>query len=422
LATARRSLKPPRALPGRDEAPLRLLVLNQYYAPGIEATAQLLAQLCRALARDYDVRVVTGRLAAPGGDPGSAWEDGVQVVRVRSTAFPRRRIPLRALNYLTFLAAALWKASSGPRPDAVLCMTDPPVIGNLARLVARRFGVPLVVVCQDVHPEISVRLRRVDNPVAVAALGRAVRSALTRADRVVAIGDTMRARLEAKGVRPERLRVIPNWADTAELTERPRDNGWARGHGLTGRFVVMHSGNVGHAQDLDTLIRAAVELEGLERLSVVVIGHGARRDELVALARQLRAGRVSFLPYQPRAALPFVLSSADVHVVGLAHGLAGYVVPSRLYGVLAAGRAVIAAADPESETAQLVSEVGCGVVVPPGRPDVLAAELRRAHAGQLDLDEMGRRGREYVSRAADLRVAADRYRAVVSEVVGMGAP
>src|SRR5205823_697520 len=97
----------------------------------------------------------------------------------------------------------------------------------------------------------------------------------------------------------------------------------------------------------------------------------------------------------------FSLSSADAHFVGLARGLAGYIVPSRLYGILAAGRPVIAAADAESETARLVSEVGCGVVVPPGRPDLVAGVIRDIHAGRYDLDEMGRRGRDWVVDEAD---------------------
>ena len=115
--------------------------------------------------------------------------------------------------------------------------------------------------------------------------------------------------------------------------------------------------------------------------------------------------------------LPQSLASAHVHYVGLAKGLAGFVVPSRLYGILAAGRPVIVAADPDSETAQLVSEVGCGVTIPPDRPDLLAREIRAAHDGELDLDGMGRRGRSYVEREADRPVALARYRSLVASLV-----
>jgi colanic acid biosynthesis glycosyl transferase WcaI len=296
-------------------------------------------------------------------------------------------------------------------------MTDPPIIANVALVIARRFRAPLVVVSQDVFPEIAVELGRLENPLVVASLRRAISYYLRRADRVVAIGDTMRQRLVEKGARPATVRVIPNWVDTSTLTPQPHDNEWAREYGLAGRFVVMHSGNVGHAQDLDSLVRSATFLRDLDDLSILVIGAGARHAELVALAERLEAESVRFLPYQPRSLLAKTLSSAHLHVVGLAAGLAGYVVPSRLYGVLAVGRPVIAAADADSETAQVVARVGCGIVVPPGRPELLAAELRRVRSGDYDLAAMGARGREFVVREADRIVAHARYRAVIDEVI-----
>jgi colanic acid biosynthesis glycosyl transferase WcaI len=399
------------------EARPRILVLNQYYWPGVEATGQLLSQLCADLSRDYAVTVITGRLTVPAADAGRTVHEGVEVVRVNSTAFPRRILALRAVNYLTFLAASARAATAAPRPRVVLCMTDPPVIAIVALAAARRAGAALVVISQDVFPEIAVLLHRIENALVVGALRVAIRAYLKRADRIVAIGETMRRRLEAKGAATERVRVIPNWVDTTFLDEKPRDNDWSREAGLTDRFVVMHSGNVGYAQDLDTLVRSATFLRDLDGLAIAIVGDGARRAELIALAELLEVDKVSFLRYQPREALAYSLSSADVHVVGLAQGLSGYVVPSRLYGILAVGRPVIAAADADSETAELVTRVGCGVVVPPGRPELLAAAIRGAHDGEYDLEEMGRRAREYALAEADRSVAVGRYRELLAELV-----
>jgi glycosyltransferase involved in cell wall biosynthesis len=196
----------------------------------------------------------------------------------------------------------------------------------------------------------------------------------------------------------------------------PRDNEWAREHDLVGRFVVMHFGNVGHAQDLDTLIRATTFLRDLDELAVPIVGVGARHAELVALAERLEADQVRFLGWQPYEQRSAPISAADVHVVGLARGLAGYVVPSRLYGVLAAGRPVIAAADAESETAMLVSDVGCGVVVPPGDAPALAQVIRECRDGVHDLDGMGRRGRAFAERESNREVAVGRYRELLEDV------
>ncbi len=395
----------------------RILVLNQYYWPGIEATAQLLAQLCEALARDYDVTVVTGHLR--GHElPADETRNGVRIVRARSTTYDRSELHLRAANYASYLGDTALTALRGERPDLVLCMTDPPIIGDIARVVARRFGVPLLVISQDVFPEIAERVDRLRQPILLGALRRLVALYLKRADRVVAIGETMKLRLEQKGAPSERVAVIPNWVDTAELTPSPRQNAWSAEHGLDDAFVVMHSGNIGHAQDLDTLVRAATFLRDVESLAIVVIGFGARHGEITRLAQRLEVTRtVRFLGYQQREVLPFSLATGDLHFVGLARGLSGFVVPSRLYGILSVGRPVLVSADAESETARLVDEVGCGVVVPPGRPELVAGVIRDVVEGRLSLEGMGERGREWVEREADREVAFGRYRRLVADVV-----
>jgi glycosyltransferase involved in cell wall biosynthesis len=395
----------------------RLLVVNQYYWPGVEATAHLLTELCEALADEYEIRVLTGTLRGHEQRPRHEVRHGVEIVRVPSTAFERARLGLRALNYVSYMGSSLIRGLAGRRPDLVLCMTDPPMVGDVGLAIARRFRVPLLVISEDVFPEIATQLGRLENRLLVSSLRRMVGLYLKRADRVVAIGDTMRHRLEEKGAPADRVRVIPNWVDTETIVPQPQDNVWARQNELTGRFVVMHSGNVGHAQNLDTLVRASTFLRDLEDVLVVIVGLGVRYADMLRLAQRLAVQRVRFLPYQPREALPLSLSAASLHFVGLAEGLAGFVVPSRLYGIMAVGRPVVVAADPESETAQVVERVGCGIVIPPSRPELLAEVIRDAYEGRYDLEGMGARGREYVTEDADTRVALGRYREVLRELV-----
>ena len=398
-------------------ARLRILVLNQYYWPGVEATAQLLAQLCEALARDYDVTVVTGHLH--GHElPDEEERNGVRIVRVRSTTYERSQLHHRAANYGSYLGESIRTALRGERPDLVLCMTDPPVVGDIGLVVARRFDVPLLVISQDVFPEIAERVKRLEHPLVLGALRKLVGLYLRRADRVVAIGETMKLRLVHKGAREGRIEVIPNWVDTTEIQPHPRRNTWSAARGLDDELVVMHSGNIGHAQDLDTLVRAATFLRDLDRLRIMVIGFGARHGELTRLAQRLEVTRaVHFLDYQPREQLPLSLATGDLHYVGLARGLSGFVVPSRLYGILAAGRPVLVSADADSEIVRIVEEVGCGIVVPPGRPERVASVIRDVAEGRLSLVGMGDLGRAWVEREADREVAFDRYRRLVADVV-----
>ena len=171
---------------------LRVLVFNQYYWPGVEATARLLSQLCEELAEEFDVTVITGRLRENAERPERTTRNGVRIVRVNSTVFDRARLMPRALNYVSFLASSLRAGLTAERPDVVVCMTDPPLVANVALPVARRFRVPLLVVSQDVFPEVAVELKRLEQPRLVGALRATVNFSLRRADLVVAIGETMR--------------------------------------------------------------------------------------------------------------------------------------------------------------------------------------------------------------------------------------
>lgn len=393
----------------------RLLVLNQYYAPGVEATARMLSDLCEALAEDFDITVVTGRLRDHEDEPDFEIRNGVTVIRVHSTSYDRAPLHKRAVNYFTYLARALRRGLRAPRPNVVLCMTDPPLVGDVGLIVSRRFRVPLVVVSQDVFPEVAVAVGRLTNPVLIRLLGVLTSLYLRLADTVVAIGPVMAKRLESKGVRSDRIDVIPNWTDVTRITPQPRGNEWAVANGLVDRFVVMHSGNVGHAHNLDPLVHAAVLLDDLDSLEVVIVGFGARHAHVKELARDLRTDRVRFLPYQAESSLPSSLSTADVHYVGLSPGLAGFVVPSRVYGILAAGRPILAAAEEDSETAQLVREIGCGIVVAPDRSDLIASAIRDLARGVHDLEALGRCGREWVERQANRDAAIQRYRTLLEK-------
>jgi colanic acid biosynthesis glycosyl transferase WcaI len=400
---------------GVDRRP-SLLVLNQYYKPGVEATANLLAELCEGLAEEYQITVVTGRLTPYPDLPTDEMINGVRVIRTRSTAYDRSHLHRRASNYLTYMADSLYRSLRLPRPDLVLTLTDPPMIGDIGLVVARRFKVPLLVVSEDVFPEIAVELKRLEHPILVRFLRELVSLYLRRADHVVAIGETMRLRLQEKGASPNRISVIENWVDTSRIVPRSKDTAWARDHDIADRFVVMHSGNIGHVNDLVTLIRAATFLRDLPNLRIVVIGFGALQNLVRDVAKRLDV-EVVFLDYQPREVLSESLSSADLHYVGLARGLSGFVVPSRAYGIMAAGRPMLVSADEDSETVRIVRDHDCGIVVPPGRPELVARAIRDAYEGRFELDDMGRRGRAYVEREADKPVALARYRDLIGALV-----
>ena len=365
---------------------MHIAFFNRSFHPDQTATGQLLTDLCEGLVREHGCRVsvVAGLPLQPAGDAdveprGLFSRDrhaGVEILRARGTRCSNRRFQGRATNYLTYFLAAAWAGLRLDRPDVVVALTDPPIIGLAAWLCARRFGVPLVMAYQDLFPEVAVLLEDFHSDTVNAMLQAVNRFLCRRAARVVAIGETMQKRLIAtKGARAERTVVIHNWADTTAIIPGPKQNAFAEAHGLGGKFVVMHSGNLGLSQSLETVVEAAALLREVPDIQIVFQGEGVKKDDLARRVRALGLSNVMFLPYRPKERLSESFAAADVFVVSLRRGLAGCIVPSKLYGVLAAGRPYVAAVEGECEVAAITRAHACGLVAEPGSPRDLADKI-----------------------------------------------
>jgi colanic acid biosynthesis glycosyl transferase WcaI len=369
---------------GRFE--LHIAFFNRSFYPDTTATGQLLTELCEELVetRGCRISVVAGvpRSATPGnGGVGGGlverWRHrGIDVLRARSTRFSKRRFAGRFTNYVSYFLSACYAGLRMRRPDIVVAQTDPPIIGLAGYLAARRFGVPFVMAYNDVFPEVG-RLLEDFRSATVDRVLQGVNCFLVRkAAHVVALGETMRRMLiEGKGADPARTSIIAHWADCTAITPGPKINAFSRAHGLTEKFVVMHSGNIGLAQGLETLVEAAADLRHLADLEVVFVGEGVKKPALQEQAERLGARNVRFLPFTPKAQLHESFAAADAFVVSLKAGLAGYIVPSKLYGILAAGRPYVAAVEEASEVASITRRFGSGLVVAPGKSGELADQI-----------------------------------------------
>jgi glycosyltransferase involved in cell wall biosynthesis len=370
---------------------MHVAFFNRSYFPDQTATGQLLTDLAEDLVSQHGCRVtvVVGPPLAP--LPGRTVEqrgvvrrevtNGVEVHRALGTRFAKSRFAGRAANYLTYFLSAAFAGLRLDRPDVVVALTDPPIIGLAAWAAARRGRAPFVMAFNDLFPEVTALLpdfhsRTIDN-----LLQRVNRFLVRRAAMNIALGQTMRRRLiESKGAPPERTVVIPSWADTTAISPGEKRNPFSEAHDLADHFVVMHSGNLGLSQGLDTIVEAAALLADLPDLRIVFQGDGVTRGDLEAQVRARRLSNVLFLPFASRADLGASFAAADVFVVSLRQGLAGYVVPSKLYGILAAGRCYVAAVEAGCEVAEITRAHECGLLAEPGNARDLADKIRQLHA------------------------------------------
>lgn len=388
------------------------------------ATSQILSDLAFHLAgTGREVHIVTSPQIYD--DPKASLPDyeiirGVRVHRVPSTQFGRAALLGRSIDYFSFYRS-VWRCLVGiaRRGDILVAKTDPPLVSIVAMAAARRNGAGLVNWLQDVYPELAVRLGVpfIRGPVASGLAASRDRS-LHYAEATVVVGHLMGQRVEALGTPPARIHVIPNWCNDEEI--RPiaqAGNPLRQAWGLQDKFVLGYSGNLGRAHEFDTVLAAAERLRDDTRTVFLMVGGGKRFDELARTVNERNlGGSFRFIPYQQQEMLPYSLGVADAHWLSLNPKLEGLIVPSKFYGIAAAGKPIIAIAAKDGELARLVQQHACGVVIEPGDADALVGTLRRLSTERGLLAEMGVRARQMLDAHFTRQKGFERWRGLLDHL------
>lgn len=371
-----------------------MLFLNRAYWPDVEATGHLLGELCGDLARrGFQVSVIAGqpnfmdrRL------PSRERHEGVEITRVGNRRFRKASFVSRAIGLMSYMALTTWSALWRRRPDVLVVETDPPLLGLLGAMLKVWYRCPFVYYLQDLYPEVGLIMGRLRPGPITWLLRLATQAGLRAADRVVVLGDDMRRRVMARGIESNKIDIVPNWADSEQMRPMPPEPELQRELGVKNRFVVMYAGNLGLSQSLDQTLVAARTLRD-EPITFIYIGDGASKPKLMAYAEEHKLANVQFLPYHPKERMSAFFSIADVHLVTLQRNLAGCIVPSKLYGILACGGPYIAGVDRDSEVTSITERARCGLRVEPDDADALVGAIRWCMEHRDELKQMGRNGR-----------------------------
>jgi len=393
---------------------MALIFVNRYFYPDISATSQMLS--ARA---SETVRVITSRQRlsdARARLPAREYLHGVDVYRVWSTRFGRASLPARAVDYLSFHVSAWLTLVRLLKPcDRVVAATDPPLLGVAVAWAAKLRRARVVNWLHDIFPETALALRV---PGLVPWVGRALIAirdrSLRSASLNVVIGDLMAAYIHTRGVSMRNIRVIHNWSDGRAITPvAARDNPLRDAWGLQGKLVVGYSGNLGRAHDLGVLPEVAARFADNADVVFLVIGAGAGLRELRRTVRTRGLSNILFKPYQPRQQLHLSLSAIDVHLISLRPPLEGFIVPSKVYGVLAAGRASVFMGDANGEVGRLLLASGAGAVCASDDPQALYETLRRLHDDEALRVRMGKLARRVLCERFEQRHALAMWQGVL---------
>lgn len=395
----------------------KTIFINRYFHPDHSATSQLLSDLAFDLAsRGQEIHVITGcqLYGNPHASlPGEESIQGVRVHRVRTSRFGRGRLLGRVVDYLTFYLGAAWRLLRVIRPgDIVVAKTDPPMMSVPASWVVRLKKGVLVNWVQDLFPEVATSLDVYGARFAAPMLKRLRNRSLQSGRTNVVLGEIMAERLRAEGVPSDRITIIENWADGDAIQPvDKRDNPLIREWGLDGKFILGYSGNMGHVHEFKTMIDAAERLNDVGEIAFVFIGDGIARQWLISEAARRGLRNMQFHPYQSADRLRWSLSLPDVHFVSLRPTLEGLIVPSKFYGIAAAGRPIIHIGDPDGEIARIIERERCGWSFCIGEVETLTTcILRLATRGGWEVIEAGRCARRAFDRKYSRLHALDSWR------------
>ena len=404
----------------------QVVFLNRSYWPDVEATGQLLTELCESLSSEFDVQVVVGK---PNQVRDSledwSWQNevqlnGVRIHRVEHLQLPKHRMVSKGLNYLSFVRGMRKKLRQIEPPDIVVFETDPFLLPFEADLLHRRTGCRIIGYLQDIYPDLAVALKKVPNNWLIRRLRKKLFSVYERCDRMVVLSDDMKQLLIAGGVDAARIDIVPNWADPELIFPIQESNSFRRRFDLEDRFVVMYSGNIGLTQRLEEFIDAAELLVDLPAVVFLFVGQGSQRSSLESLVQRKALGNVRFLDYQPKSDLATSLGAADLHLVPLTRELSQCLMPSKLYGILAAGRPYLTNAVPECELHRMTLQHQVGLTVEPGSPSAIAASIRSAVSSPLLLEEMGRNARSLALTEFTREKSVSKFRGLLHKVLECG--
>jgi glycosyltransferase involved in cell wall biosynthesis len=376
----------------------RVWVITELYYPELTSTGYFLTGIAEGLADLYDVSVLCGQpsyWARGVRAPSREIRNGVDVERCRATTFEKNKLIGRAFNLLTISFSIFITALSRfRRGDIAIVVTNPPLLPYIVALACRVRGARFVLLVHDVYPEILERLDILKpQSLLMRLLHRVSERLYQSADRILVLGRDMQDLIQQKlSSRRDRVAVATNWASTEMIAPTPRSDNQLLGRlHLEGKFVVQFFGNMGRPHCIEDILDAAELLSSDLEIHFLIVGWGAKKNWAVNEKNVRHLENMTIIDPLEREQSCDVQNACDLAINTLSSNMSGISVPSRTYNVMASGKPMLAVCDEDSELATVIYEEQTGWVVPPGRPDILAATIRKAKAAPEELRLMGER-------------------------------
>jgi len=403
----------------------KIIFVNRFFYPDQSATSQLLSDLAPKLKFDTDVSVMVVTSRRVMADPTISLHhketiDGVEIKRVYTTNFGKKMLAGRLFDFFLFYITSFFMLlRTVHKGDVVVVKTDPPLISVTSMIAVRLKGAKQINWLQDIYPEVAARLGvKGFNGVLGRLLLKIRNYTLKQSLYNVVLGEVMFSHVKSLGVNSDKIKIIHNWSDGNIIKPvEKKSNYLIDKWELNNKFVVCYSGNMGRAHEFDTILNAIEKLRENKNIIFLFIGGGAKRQWLEDQAKQRNLINMIFKPYQDFSELSYSLSIGDVHLISLIPELEGLIVPSKFYGVIAAGRTAFFIGSESGEIKKILVDSACGQSFSIGDDEGLAkaiVHLAKNKEENVYMNEMARS--EYIKKY-DKPVALKKWQALLSAAI-----
>ncbi|MED3957447.1 glycosyltransferase family 4 protein [Priestia aryabhattai] len=404
----------------------KLLIYAHYYIPDVASTGQILRELAEGMIHEFDITIVcvvpsyTGKVADEYKKKMFYKEEinGVKVIRIRVPEFSKSNKLSRVKNILSYFIGAMIATFKVGKMDYVYSISQPPILGGLLGVWGKWVKrAKYIYNIQDFNPEQTMAVGYSKNKLVLKAMMMFDKFSCRHADKVIVVGRDMVETLKGrfKGRKVPNHTFINNWIDEKEIYPLSANHekvvAFKEKYGLQDKFIIMYSGNLGLYYDLENLMNVIEKFKGRDDVVFAFIGEGTIRESLVQYKEKNNLQNVRFIPYQDKSDLIYSLNAGDVHWCLNAKGIKGVSVPSKLYGIIAAGKPILGALEEGSEARLIIEETQCGYVTEPGNYNEIEKLIQRFldEKGSNKLTKMSERGREYLVGNLTKDVSINKY-------------
>ena len=403
----------------------KLLIYAHYFYPDVASTGQILAELAEGMIDAFDITVIcvvpsySGVIEEKYKSKRIYIEEykGIKLVRVRVPEFTKSNKISRIKNLLAYFFNSLIATAKIEKQDYIYTISQPPILGGVLGVLGKWIkGGKLIYNIQDFNPEQTIAVGYAKNKLLLNTVMAVDKFSCKNSDKVIVVGrdmqETLKNRFNNKKV-PSNV-FINNWINEKEIypldQNHPKIIDFKEKYNLKDKFIIMYSGNIGLYYDLENIIKVIGEFKDREDVVFAFIGDGTVKSKIEEYVTYNKLNNVTFIPYQDNADLIYSLNAADIHWVVNAKGIKGVSVPSKLYGVMAAGKPVLGVLDEGSEARLIVEECNCGVCIEPGNYIEISRNIEYILNNKELIKSLGKNGRKYLEVNLTKDVSINKYK------------